>query len=227
MGAVTATTDKPKRAISPLLVLGVAVLVVILGAGGWFAWSLFGTNALARQAAVKEFQTIRSQWAEPADAPADPEAPPVVEHPQPGDAAWIIRIPRIGAEWPVIAGVAETDLNRGVGWYPTTALPGQAGNFAVAGRRVTNGEPFRRLLELRAGDVVLVETRTATFTYTIVSPPGGLTVNQDDTWVLDPVPGETDVVPTKALITLTTEEDLVPSADRAVGFGELTETEKK
>jgi sortase A len=43
--------------------------------------------------------------------------------------------------------------------------------------------------------------------------------------VLDPVPGRPEEVPTQALLTLTTAEDLVTTPDRAVGFGTLTKTE--
>ena len=54
-----------------------------------------------------------------------------------------------------------------------------------------------------------------------------LTVTDVDTWVLDPVPGKQDVPPTRALITLTTCQDLFHSPDRSVGFGHLTQTTKK
>ena len=47
------------------------------------------------------------------------------------------------------------------------------------------------------------------------------------TWVIDPVPGETDVEPTEALITLTTCQDLFRSPDRSVGFGHLDTTQNK
>ena len=40
-----------------------------------------------------------------------------------------------------------------------TQLPGQIGNFAVAGHRVGKGEPFLNLDQLRAGDAVVVETK--------------------------------------------------------------------
>ena len=42
---------------------------------------------------------------------------------------------------------------------PETALPGQVGNFAVAGHRATNGEPFAYLDQVGKGDSVVVETR--------------------------------------------------------------------
>jgi sortase A len=57
--------------------------------------------------------------------------------------------------------------------------------------------------------------------------PRSLTVDDTATWVLDPVPGEPDREPTRALITLTTCQDLFRSADRSVGFGHLQSTRNK
>lgn len=219
-----------KRGFSPFLTLLVILLVGAISAGGFLAWQVWGTTAFARDRAVEEIAHLRTSWAGPLPAELhqdDPEAPPIVGEPRLHQANWLLRIPALGAEWPVIAGVDEDDLNRGVGWYPGTARPGQVGNFAVAGNCLTDGEPFRRLLELRRGEEIVVETRTATFTYEIVSAPAELTVQAEDSWVLDPVPGQTDVVPHEALITLTTCEDLFPTQDRAVGFGKLTDTARK
>lgn len=229
-GAVATRVIREKRGISPFLLLLVTLLVMILTVGGFVGWQVWGTTAFARDRAVDEITRLRTEW----DAPLppelqqeDPAAPPLIAEPGMHEANWLLRIPAFSAEWPIIAGVEPTDLNRGVGWYPGSALPGQLGNFALAGNCVTEGEPFRRLLELRQGDEIIVETRTATFTYEIVSAPAELTVGADDNWVLEPVPGHPDVVPHQALITLTTCEDLFPTPDRAVGFGTLSDTEKK
>lgn len=228
MGAVEAKRAADRRGVSPLAVLGVLLLIALLAAGGWFGYRYWWLNEAAADDASQRVTALRDGWAAtPAtpDPEAEPDDPPVVEQPTPGEPAWVLRIPAIDAEWPIVAGVDEAHLHGAVGWYPATALPGQAGNFALAGHRATDGAPFRDLLKLRDGDEVIVETHAATFTYTITSAPGALTVRGDDTWVLDPVPGHADVVPTQAIITLTTAEDLVPTDDRAVGYGTLTKTE--
>ncbi|MFP5282231.1 MAG: sortase domain-bontaining protein [Actinomycetes bacterium] len=59
-----------------------------------------------------------------------------------------------------------------MGHYPSTAGPGQVGNFALAGHRITHGQPFARLLELDRGDKVVVETRDAVYTYVLERGPG-------------------------------------------------------
>ncbi len=214
-----------RRGVSPLLVLAVVLLAGVLVTGGVLAWQVWGTTALSARAAERETAALRASWAGQPAPTSDPSSAPIVDPPAHGEAAWLLRIPALDGEWPVIAGVGGDELARGVGWYSGSALPGQVGNFALAGHRISHGEPFRRLLELKAGDEVIVETGAATFTYTLVSAPGDLTVQADDSWVLDPVPGHPDQVPTQALLTLTTAEDLVPTPDRAVGFGTLTKTE--
>ena len=112
--------------------------------------------------------------------------------PETGTAITLLRIPKFGPDWekPVVEGVGKDELSRGIGHYPQTALPGEPGNFAIAGHRVTHGSPFRKLLELTKGDQVIVETADAVYTYELDGSPKDLTVKPADTWVLDPVPGK-------------------------------------
>ena len=141
----------------------------------------------------------------------------------------LLRIPAFGADYevPVLEGTDLDVLDEGIGHYPGTAAAGEVGNFAVAGHRVTHGQPFHRLLELGKGDQVVVETRTAVYTYVLDEPPRNLTVADTAGWVLDPVPGRPAAQPTRALITLTTCQDLFRSPDRSVGFGHLESTKNK
>ncbi|WP_273409124.1 sortase domain-bontaining protein [Corynebacterium ureicelerivorans] len=54
------------------------------------------------------------------------------------------------------------------GHYPVTQLPGQDGNFAVAGHRVGKGAPFNDLGALEACDAVVVETKQEWVTYRVL-----------------------------------------------------------
>ena len=51
----------------------------------------------------------------------------------------------------VVEGTAEAQLAMGPGHYPTTPLPGQAGNAAIAGHRTTYLHPFYSLDALASG----------------------------------------------------------------------------
>lgn len=228
MGAVQAKRAMvEKRGISPLAVLGIVVLTLVLAAAGWLGWMLIGTNMTARTASAEALAQIQQEWANTPPQSFEDDEAPAVDRPDNGEPAWVLRIPSLDGEWPVFAGVGLDELNRGVGWYPGSAVPGELGNMAVTAHCVFNGEPFRRLLDLKVGDQVIVDTDDATFTYEMIASPASLTVDANESWVLDPVPGHTDEVPTKAIITLITCEDIFPTADRAVGFGTLTNTETK
>jgi sortase A len=193
------------------------LLVAGLGLVGWVGWQYFGTGITSNQKMDEAENSLRDQWKTPA-----------VVKPSTGKAFVLLRIPKFGADWekPVVEGVGADDLARGIGHYPQTQLPGQPGNFAIAGHRVTHGSPFRKLLDLRKGDQVVVETADAVYTYELDGSPRDLTVKPTDTWVLDPVPGKRQA-PTTSIITLTTCQDLFHSPDRSVAFGHLVKVSKK
>ena len=200
--------------------LGIVLLVAGVGLLGWVGWQYFGTGITSNHAMDDLKRDLHDNWQPSAKKPtAKAEA---------GTPIVLLRIPRFGADWqkPVVEGVDADDLARGIGHYPQTQLPGRPGNFAIAGHRVTHGSPFRKLLELRKGDQVVVETQDAVYTYELDGSPRDLTVKPTDTWVLDPVPGKRDA-PTTSIITLTTCQDLFHSPDRSVAFGHLVKVRKK
>src|SRR6202034_3278497 len=80
-----------------------------------------------------------------------------------------IYIPRLGDDYhfTIVEGTDESALDKGPGHYDGTALPGQIGDFAVAGHRVGKGEPFLNLDKLQPGDAVVVETATNWYVYRV------------------------------------------------------------
>ena len=220
--------SRPRRP-SPLTVLGVVLLALGLSCLGYVGYQYLGTNVVADRSFDATRQELRQRWQDvprPGSAGTPKASTPA---PLPGEATALLRIPAFGSsfEVPVREGTDLDVLAKGVGHYPGTAAPGEVGNFAVAGHRVTHGEPFRRLEELDKGDEVVVETATAIYTYVLDEPPRNLTVTEAATWVLEPVPGQPEEAPTRALITLTTCQDLFHSPDRSVGFGHLESTTNK
>ena len=84
----------------------------------------------------------------------------------------MLRIPRIAMEVPVGYGTGERVLFRGAGVIEGTALPGTAGNVAIAAHRDSF---FRGLKDVEVGDLIEIETLDRTETYrvstlTVVEP---------------------------------------------------------
>src|ERR1700730_15831223 len=105
-----------------------------------------------------------------------------------GQPFAFIKIPAFGPHWQftLIQGTALAQLDQSPGNVPGTQWPGQVGNFAVAGHRVTAGNPFWSLPSLKAGDLVYIQTKLNQFTYRVT---GKQWVLPTDLAVLDPVPG--------------------------------------
>lgn len=79
-------------------------------------------------------------------------------------------IPRFGRDYAetIVQGTDDGDLERGPGHYTNTAVPGQIGNFAMAGHRVGKGEPFLNLDQLQPGDAIVVQTANNWYVYRVL-----------------------------------------------------------
>ena len=137
-----------------------------------------------------------------------------------GQPFAFITIPAFGANWKftLIQGAALAQLNLSPGHVPGTQWPGQFGNFAVAGHRVTAGNPFWSLPSLRPGDLVRIQTQLNNYTYRVT---GEEMVAPTDTAVLDAVPGHPDERPALRLITLITCDPPWTGTHRVIVTGVL------
>ncbi|HEY6422830.1 MAG TPA: class E sortase [Pseudonocardiaceae bacterium] len=83
-------------------------------------------------------------------------------------------IPSFGPDfaYTVLEGTSQDVLAVGPGHYQGTALPGQLGNFAVAGHRVGRGSPFNSLDQLSSCDAIVVETADRWFVYRVLPLQG-------------------------------------------------------
>jgi sortase A len=77
-----------------------------------------------------------------------------------------LRIPRLRVEAMVREGADSGTLRRAVGHIPGTALPGAAGNVALAGHRDTF---FRELRNIKRDDTIDFETERGTYRYVVAS----------------------------------------------------------
>jgi sortase A len=98
-------------------------------------------------------------------------APTEFEVPAPGEPIGFISIPDINSDFYIVAGVDLRWLQEGPGHFPSTPLPGQPGNAALAGHRTTFKAPFNRLDELQAGSLIFIETLQGKFTYEVMDQP--------------------------------------------------------
>lgn len=112
-----------------------------------------------------------------------------------GDSLTRIKIPRIGVDVVVVEGTTASALRAGAGHYPSTPLPCEVGNVAIAGHRTTYGKPFHDLDQLEPGDRVTLETPVGECTYEVDVDP--FIVTPDQTEVVDNTPES-------ASLTLTT-----------------------
>ncbi|AXE39682.1 sortase domain-containing protein [Acidipropionibacterium virtanenii] len=198
----------------------VSLVALIVAAALWAGWTWWGSTLPPGDRARAAASSAARSWS----ASPSPSAS-TSKGPAEGDLIAVMRIPRLGSSWawPVYASTDDADsaLADGLAWYRDTALPGQKGNFAVAGRSATGANGFRDLRKLHAGDDVVVETASSVFTYRIDVAPASLTVRSTDDWVLDPVPGHADATAQQPLITLTTGQDMIATSGRSVAMGHL------
>lgn len=200
----------------------------------YLVWQVFYTDvqASAEQREVLEQLT----WVQPevvagsdegaGTIPADlqfrdvtPVVTPGVDHAQTFAALFV---PRWGEDYakPISEGISRKDVldKLGIGHYPETAMPGQLGNFAIAGHRTSYGKPFTDVDTLAVGDSLIVQTEEAWYVYrvtewSIVSPVAIETIA--------PVPGQLNAEPNGHYITLTTCHPRYSAAQRWVVHGEL------
>jgi sortase A len=138
-----------------------------------------------------------------------------------GEPFAFLRIPVFGVRWrfTIIEGTQLAQLNLSPGHVPGTQLPGQVGNFAIAGHRVTAGNPFWGLPGLHVGDMVYVDTRYDTYAYQVTGSPAW--VEPGDLAVLDPVPGHPGKRARRRLITLITCDPPWTGTHRVIVTGVL------
>ena len=203
------------RSVGELLITAGLVLLLFC------AYQLVWTNIAADRAQDRVSHTLREEWSRQGGGGSP--SPIRLSKSDFGKGFAFLHIPRLGRKYsvPIVQGVALPDLSRGVGHYPKTAVPGQIGNFAVAGHRATNGEPFAHLDSVKVGDALVVETRTSWFSYVVDKVQ---IVDPSAVWVLAPVPGKPAQQPTRQLITLTTCNPRWASTQRLIVFGHLVAT---
>jgi sortase A len=180
-----------------LIALGVIVLMLA-------AYEVWGKAAVVASHQDDLSEQLDRQWAQAPQPSADGEEPAEEQPaeplgPPPGNAIARLYAPSIGKYWVVVEGVGLDDIRFAPGHYPDTAMPGQAGNFSVAGHR--NPATFWDLDKVRPGDRIVVETQDSWYVYRVDQ---NHIVKPDAVEVIAPVPGELGSEPSDPFLTLTT-----------------------
>ncbi|WP_100010388.1 class D sortase [Lentibacillus sediminis] len=100
--------------------------------------------------------------------------------PASGQTAGILHIPKLDAVLPIIEGTNEDELAKGVGHYSGTAFPKEGEQIVLSGHRDT---VFRRMGELKLGDLLTIKMPYGEFTYKITDTA---IVDADDRSVIAP-----------------------------------------
>ena len=202
------------RAAGEILLTAGAIGLLFIG------YLIWGTGLRAAAAQRTLTNELNQQWRQ-AQARGDAiNASPEQFNVTTGQPFAFIRIPAFGKQWrfTLIQGTALAQLDVSPGHVPGTQWPGQLGNFAVAGHRVTAGNPFWSLPSMKDGDLVYIETRFNDYTYRVI---GKKWVPPTDTAVLDPVPGHPRQRPARRLITLITCDPAWTGTHRVIVTGVL------
>ncbi|HEY3737324.1 MAG TPA: class E sortase [Jatrophihabitans sp.] len=208
-GAV-AVRDGTGRDVLGLLLRGTGQILVTLGVVVllFAVYEVWVTNIFAEQKQAKVHRVLEQQWKQGTDLLS---LPPEQLQTHAGDGIANLYIPRLGPDYSysIVEGSTvptDAELTKGPAHYARTQLPGEAGNFALAGHRVGKGEPFLNLDKLKPGDPVIVETASTWFVYCVLGVPDATpcdpTVAGGSLRAADPngVTGQEVVQPTKSSV---------------------------
>lgn len=140
----------------PLIIILAGLVVIGIG-----VWQIVETNFMT-DASLKEAKRIVAQ----AESKYEEEEPiknlKKIDPPKFGDTIGLLTIPSIKSELAIVEGTDPDDLKKGVGHYKGSYFPGENGQIVLSGHRDT---VFRRLGELKPGDIFEVEMANGKFKY--------------------------------------------------------------
>ncbi|MCL2849319.1 MAG: class E sortase [Micrococcales bacterium] len=213
-----------QAAYSALGVVGEMFITVGVGLLAFLVWQLWWTDIEANHAQSQILRDLYADAPVPAPGPAVPGQgpPPVIDEPGKAVTFASFEAPRWRGEpaRPISQGTDPASVLNplGIGHYDHTAMPGDIGNFAIAGHRTTYGKPFNRVEELKVGDALVIWTPQTWYVYTVTSTR---IVSPKDGYVTNPVPDRSGADPTKRLITMTTCHPMFSAQQRYVVHGEF------
>ncbi|QKT11996.1 class E sortase [Rhodococcus sp. W8901] len=142
-----------------LLTAGVLVLLFVI-------YEAFWTNIVSGRLQDDVNAHLEQSWGNDSGAAGDEPVAPLP--PALGEGFARVHLPALDTVYAVVEGTRNEDLRAGPGHYPETQMPGEAGNFALAGHRIGTGAVFQHLDRLESCDAVVVETEFQWMTYRLL-----------------------------------------------------------
>ncbi|ASS93113.1 class D sortase [Peribacillus simplex] len=177
-----------------LLLISCTIAIILFGV--WFSTSnmykfakgyfLYKTHAPSSQ--VNETVQKPPSNKPPSNKTTKKELYPV--RPETGEEIGELYIPKLKAKLPIFHGTNEDELEKGVGHFAGSVLPGENDNSVLSGHRDT---VFRKLGQVGEGDLLIVRTSAGEFTYKVSKVR---IVDEDDRTVIVPKPRATLTVST-------------------------------
>ena len=221
------------RGIGQLLITGGLVILLFV------VYEVWVTNLFAAQKQAELKKQVEQVIDQPTVGSSALPLPGAKQKTLPaGSGIGILYIPRLGQDFAfaIVEGVDDADLEKGPGHYSGTALPGQPGNFSVAGHRVGKGEPFLNLDQLQPGDPVVVQVQGFWYVYQVLGQNGDLgkadangvvgreIVDPTDVGVIAPTPDKSGSNPSGNYMTMTTCHPKYSASQRMVVHAKLVAT---
>jgi len=199
-----------------LITLGLIVLL-------FAAYEVYGKSFQVNAEQGRLDNALDERWKVPAAPGGAPGgANPVADKPIPGAGVARLYIPRLGKQWVVVEGVGLKDIKLAPGHYPESQMPGEVGNFAIAGHRMPS--VFWNLDRMENGDAIVAETRTGWFVYKVakvhIIRPSQVSVKAAN-------PDQPGTRPTRKLLTITTCNPKWDNYQRLVVQAELDRAQPK
>lgn len=144
----------------PLLLILTGIFVI-----GFSLWQLIDSK-IKTNTSLKEAKKLVIGQTEKQVMKKRPLKNMVSEMPKMGDTIGLLVIPRIKAELAIIEGTDPDELEKGVGHFKGSFFPGENGQIVLSGHRDT---VFRRLGELKVGDLLTMQMPYGTYQYEITN----------------------------------------------------------
>ena len=220
-----------KNSSSKLFLLVIILGGVLVATGIWFG---FLSGYLKASSDVEQAQQLFVSPSELATSPASPapSASPepeilVAGKPELGEKFAIMRIPILGSDWArtISEGTSLEILDHlGIGHYEKTEVPGEKGNFAVAGHSGNQWTPFANYAWIGEGNLIEIETFDANYVYQVVDTK---TVNEKNMDTVYKNPSIKSDGEGKSWLTITTCLTDGPTNKRFVIYAKLISSAAK